>query len=73
MAVEIWQITIPNRKSKGLLVTAAPVSNPTEMTYLGPYSNLKEARLDIEKIWPVGDWVTARRYYTKVENDAPWD
>lgn len=73
MAIELWQITIPNRKSRGLLVTAAPVSFPAQTTTFGPYNSLKEARLAIENMYPVGNWVTARRYYTKVENDAPWE
>jgi len=73
MAIELWQVTIPNRKSKGLLVSAAPVTNPTDMSYYGPYATLKEARQTIEALFPVGHWVTARRYYTKVENEVPWD
>jgi hypothetical protein len=61
MAIELWQIA------------AAPVNNPAIMTYYGPYADLKEARQAIEGMFPSGNWVTGRRYYTKVENDAPWD
>lgn len=65
MPLELWQLIISHKEGiRGWWVSAAPISDTLNVFWDGPFKTVKDARIKIDKVYPKGDWITNRKYYT---------